>query len=106
MIAGLRPAAVVGGDEVPGLAVRGAAGEVGGLAQTGARLGEAAAGDVGRDALVLELADGKDGADGFEDIHGRASFCCNDTSGAGRGQNSEVSGRGPNGSVVMDSWTD
>jgi hypothetical protein len=58
--------AVVDGDEVPGLAVGGAAGEPRGL--------DDAAGGVGRDGLVLELADGEDGADGFEDFHGEGSF--------------------------------
>jgi hypothetical protein len=53
MIAGLRTVAVVDGDEVPGVAVRGAAGGPRGL--------DDAAGGVGRDGLVLELADGEDG---------------------------------------------
>jgi hypothetical protein len=56
MIAGLQRIAVVDGDEVPGPAVGGAGGEPGGL--------DDAAGGVSRDRLVLELADGEDGADG------------------------------------------
>jgi hypothetical protein len=38
-----------------------------------ARLGglDDASGGVGRDGLVLEPADGEDGADGVEDFHGR-----------------------------------
>ena len=58
--------AVVDCDEVPGLAVRGAAGEVGGV--------DDAARGVGRDGLVPKLADGEQGADGVKDFHGRASF--------------------------------
>ena len=58
--------AVVDGDEVPGLLVLAARGEPGGL--------DDAPDGIGRDGLVLELADGEDGADGFEDFHGGAFF--------------------------------
>ena len=57
-------------------------GRLGGLARKGARLGDDATGGVGRDGLVLELADGEDGADGFEDFHGGPSLWGKDTPGA------------------------
>jgi len=55
------PTAAVDGDDVLGPAVGGAGGEPGGL--------DDAAGGVGLDGFVRELADGEEGADGFEARH-------------------------------------